>query len=134
MPLLQTAATEEALQYLADELPKLSAVEISDLTAIEETVGHDVFERLVAEAGYAGAMPQLAPPRWSEDLLGQNNTLRQAQGDMPDKLGFREKSNRATSAENPSTPTEDASTADNIDGSVHQRHETKSRDDDMILP
>jgi hypothetical protein len=75
MHVCQGAETHRALAYLADTLPQLSRVQMDELTQVESSLGHQVFEGLIAEAGYTGVLPQLAPPKWTVDSVDSNALL-----------------------------------------------------------
>jgi hypothetical protein len=72
------AASQQQLLYLADALPNLSAVQMEDLMRVDVSAGHEVFQRLVAEAGYGGTVPQTAAPRWTSDVVSINPALSRA--------------------------------------------------------
>ncbi len=74
----EAAASRQQLLYLADALPNLSAVQVEDLMRVEVSAGHDVFQRLVAEAGYGGTVPQTTTPRWTADVVSINPALSRA--------------------------------------------------------
>ena len=42
---------------------------------VDITAGHEVFQRLVAEAGYRGSAPATGVPRWAGDSVTVNPTL-----------------------------------------------------------
>ena len=72
------AASQQQLLYLADALPNLAAVQLEDLMRVDLTAGHEVFQRLVAEAGYGGTVPQTTAPRWTADVVSINPVLSRA--------------------------------------------------------
>jgi hypothetical protein len=74
----EAAASQQQLLYLADALPNLSAVQMEDLMRVDVSAGHEVFQRLVAEAGYGGTVPPTVPPRWTADAVSINPTLSRA--------------------------------------------------------
>ena len=74
----EAAASQQQLLYLADALPNLSAVQMEDLMRVEVSAGHEVFQRLVAEAGYGGTVPQTTTPRWTADVVSINPALSRA--------------------------------------------------------
>ena len=74
----ESAASQQQLLYLADALPNLSAVEVEDLMRVDVSAGHEVFQRLVAEAAYGGTVPPTVPPRWTGDAVSINPTLSRA--------------------------------------------------------
>ncbi len=74
----ETAASQQQLLYLADALPNLSAVQMEDLMRVDVSAGHEVFQRLVAEAGYGGTVPQTTTPRWTSDVVSINPVLSRA--------------------------------------------------------
>jgi hypothetical protein len=45
---------------------------------VDVSAGHEVFQRLVAEAGYGGTVPPTVPPRWTGDAVSINPTLSRA--------------------------------------------------------
>lgn len=74
----RAAASQQQLLYLADALPNVSAVQMEDLMRVDVSVGHEVFQRLVAEAGYGGTVPRTATPRWTADVVSINPALSRA--------------------------------------------------------